>query len=92
VIPAAHPLLAQVLAQREEQDIELLVTDLVMPEMNGWELYQWISLIRPKIKALFMSGYPAGTLPSQNGPGQDRLQKPFSRADLLRKVRQVLDA
>jgi len=94
VLPASSPLDAQYLAQRERGRIQLLVTDLVMPDMNGWELHQWISLLIPGLPTLFMSGYPADTLPGQNGLGLDRtfLQKPFSRRDLLLKVRQLLDA
>ena len=93
VLPASRPLAAQVLAQRVGEPVDLLVTDLVMPDMNGWELHQWVSLLNPKIKTLFMSGYPAGTLSSLDmaGAGRDFLQKPFSRADLLRKVRLLLD-
>jgi two-component system cell cycle sensor histidine kinase/response regulator CckA len=93
VLSASGPLEAQLLAQREGAAIDLLVTDLVMPDMNGWELHQWINLLNPGIKTLFMSGYPAGTLSSQDAVRADRdfLQKPFSRADLLRKVRLLLD-
>jgi two-component system, cell cycle sensor histidine kinase and response regulator CckA len=93
VLPASRSLEAQLLAQREGNTLDLLVTDLVMPDMNGWELHQWISLLAPGIKTLFMSGYPAGTLNPQEAIRTDRdfLQKPFSRADLLRKVRQLLD-
>ena len=93
VIPASRPLAAQVMAQSVGEAVDLLVTDLVMPDMNGWELHQWVSLLNPKIKTLFMSGYPAGTLSSLDvaGAGRDFLQKPFSRADLLRKVRLLLD-
>ena len=92
VISASSPLRAQALVQGEPQAIDLLVTDLIMPEMNGWELYRWMSLARPEIKSLFMSGYPADTIPSMGAPGTAFLQKPFTRANLLQKVRQVLDA
>ena len=92
VIAAANPRQAQAEVQAELQAIDLLVTDLVMPDMNGWELHRWVAGTRPGIKSLFMSGYPAGTIPSPDLPGAEFLQKPFSRADLLRKVRKVLDA
>ncbi len=96
VLPAASPLQAQALAQtlagEAEQTIDLLVTALIMPEMSGWELYQWMSLVRPGTKVLFMSGYPADTLPAQGISARGFLQKPFSREDFLRKVRAVLDA
>ena len=92
VIAAANPRQAQARVQAEPQTVDLLVTDLVMPDMNGWELHRWVAGTRPGIKSLFMSGYPAGTIPSPDLPGAEFLQKPFSRADLLRKVRKVLDA
>jgi PAS domain S-box-containing protein len=92
VFATSSPRQAQALAAGEAP-IDLLVTDLVMPELNGWELYQWISLHRPGLRALFMSGYPAGTVRPEElqGGGRDFLQKPFSRGELLRKVRQILD-
>ncbi len=94
VIATSSPREAQRLAHREREDLALLVTDLVMPEMNGWELHQWVSLLCPGIRSLFMSGYSSDTVRLEQvlGPDRDFLQKPFTRADLLRKVRQVLDA
>jgi nitrogen-specific signal transduction histidine kinase len=73
--------------------VDLLVTDVVMPEMNGNELYQRLSSILPEMKVLFMSGY-AGDLIAHHGVLQDGdsfIQKPFSIEVLTRKVRQVLD-
>jgi DNA-binding NtrC family response regulator len=85
---------AQRLVQQERDTLDLLVTDLVMPELNGWELHLWISLLRPGLRTLFMSGYPAGTVHLEEalGPGRAFLQKPFSRGELLQKVRQILDS
>ncbi len=72
---------------------DLLATDLVMPGLNGRALYHQVQALRPRIRVLFMSGYPAGTISLEALPryGLGYLQKPFSRNDLLRKVRQVLD-
>ncbi len=73
--------------------VDLLVTDVVMPEMNGSELYQRLSSILPEMKVLFMSGY-ASDLIAHHGVSQDGdsfIQKPFSLEVLTRKVRQVLD-
>jgi PAS domain S-box-containing protein len=94
VISTSSPREAQRLAHQERQALALLVTDLVMPEMNGWELHQWVSLLCPDIRSLFMSGYSSDTIALDEvmGPGRDFLQKPFTRTELLRKVRQVLDA
>jgi PAS domain S-box-containing protein len=93
VLAASRPLEAQALIRQERFPIDMLVTDLVMPDMNGWELHQWISLLRPGIRTLFMSGYPADTIHLEEalGPGRTFLQKPFSRAELLHMVRRTLD-
>ena len=92
VLARSNPLEAKALVEREPEAIDLLVTDLVMPGMNGWELWQVVSQARPGIRSLFMSGYPAGTVPAHEVSGRTFLQKPFTRADLLRKVREALDA
>jgi DNA-binding response OmpR family regulator len=72
--------------------IHLLVTDVVLPGMNGRELFDRLALERPGLKVLFMSGY-AGDILSAQGvatEGLDLLQKPFSLQDLAAKVQQVL--
>lgn len=74
--------------------VHLLITDVVMPEMNGSELYQRLSSFLPKMKVLFMSGY-ASDLIAHHGvlqKGDRFIQKPFSLEVLTRKVRQVLDS
>ncbi len=93
VIATSSPREAQRLAHRERENLALLVTDLVMPELNGWDLFQWISLLHPGIRTLFMSGYSSDVVHLEEalGPGREFLQKPFSRSALLRKVRHVLD-
>lgn len=74
--------------------IQLLLTDVIMPGMNGKELALQIAQIRPDIKVLFMSGYTDETI-VQHGvlePNVAFLQKPFSPINLARKVRAVLDS
>jgi PAS domain S-box-containing protein len=74
-------------------DIHLLLTDVVMPGMDGRQLAKRIGAVKPGVKALFMSGYTADVI-AQRGVLDDGVQflsKPFSRADLARKVRQVLE-
>jgi signal transduction histidine kinase/ActR/RegA family two-component response regulator len=73
--------------------IDLLLTDVVMPEMSGRELAARLAKLSPGLKVLFMSGYADDTIVRQDmlNPGSRFLGKPFSREDLLRKVRQVLD-
>ena len=72
--------------------VHLLITDLVLPRMNGRELAEHLSEVYPGIKTLFMSGYTDdATL--KDGVLENRavfLQKPFNMETLLRKVREVL--
>jgi PAS domain S-box-containing protein len=94
VIATADPLEALRFALDPALAIDLLATDLVMPGLSGRELHEQVRILRPGIRTLFLSGYSAGTLlPEHLGePGLGFLQKPFTRAELLRKVREVLDA
>jgi PAS domain S-box-containing protein len=73
--------------------IHLLVTDVVMGEMNGRDLSARLSMIRPDLRRLFMSGYTA-TIIAERGvldEGVDFIQKPFSMQDLAAKVGEALD-
>ncbi len=79
---------------RDPQQIDLMITDLVMPSMGGGELAGRIAALRPMVKVLFMSGY-TDTAIVQNGvldPDTAFLEKPFTPAALSRKVRETLDA
>jgi PAS domain S-box-containing protein len=93
VLPAGTPEQALVMAERYEGPIHLLVTDVVMPKMNGKELMERLKKLRPHIKVLFMSGY-TGNVIVHRGILEDDvqfLQKPFSINSLVGKVREVLD-
>jgi len=94
VVAVPDPLQALARVREGHVDGALLVTDLIMPGLNGIELYRQVQALVPEVRVLFMSGYPAGTLDleTQSGPGRAFLQKPFTRAGLLQKVREVLDA
>ena len=74
-------------------EVELIVSDVIMPGMNGRELAQRISEIRPNVKVLYMSGYADDAVPSQGAldPGAVFLQKPFTADRLVRKVREALE-
>jgi CheY-like chemotaxis protein len=94
VIEAADGAVAMQIAVAHEGVIHLLLTDVIMPGMNGRELAQRISEIRPNAKVLYMSGYTENVI-GQNGTldaGVRLLQKPFNLRDLKSKVREVLDA
>ena len=94
VIEAADGAVAVQIAVAHESVIHLLLTDVIMPGMNGRELAQRISEIRPNIKILYMSGYTENVV-GHNGTldaGVRLLQKPFNLRDLKSKVREVLDA
>ena len=75
-------------------NIDLLVTDIVMPRLGGRALAEQISNVYPHIKVLFISGYAADAITrhGQLEPGTNFLSKPFSRTAFARKVREVLDS
>ena len=94
VIEAADGAVAVQIAVAHEAVIHLLLTDVIMPGMNGRELAQRISEIRPNVKVLYMSGYTENVI-GHNGmldAGVRLLQKPFNLRDLKSKVREALDA
>ncbi len=80
------------LAQAHDGPIQLLVTDVVMPEMSGRELAEQVTRIRPDTRVLYMSGYTNDAI-MRHGiveSGVAFLQKPFSSVALARKVREAL--
>jgi CheY-like chemotaxis protein len=76
--------------------IELMVTDLNMPQMGGQELAREAVRVRPALKVLFISGFSADEagVADESIPGlsPEFLQKPFNPVELARKIRKVLDA
>ncbi|MBJ6751239.1 response regulator [Geomonas anaerohicana] len=73
--------------KQNQQSISLVVTDIVMPRMDGISSYKIISTIDPSIKVLYMSGYvPERPLPE----GVSILIKPFSPIDILQAIRSIL--
>jgi PAS domain S-box-containing protein len=94
VLAAGTPAEAIQMAREHAGEIALLLTDVVMPEMNGRDLARNILALHPRVKRLFMSGYTADVI-AQHGVldvGTHFIYKPFSREDLADKVRQVLDS
>jgi two-component system cell cycle sensor histidine kinase/response regulator CckA len=94
VIEAADGAVAMQIAVAHEGIIHLLLTDVIMPGMNGRELAQRISEIRPNTKVLYMSGYTENVIGHNGTLDADvrLLQKPFTLRDLKKKVREVLDS
>ena len=82
------------LATEHGHEIDLRLTDVVMPEMNGRDLAQKILKIQPRIKCLFMSGYTADVI-ARNGvldQGMHFIEKPFTKQILAAQIRKALDS
>ena len=79
------------IASEHDGPIDLLLTDVVMPQMSGREIAEQVATLRPGIKVVFMSGYPGGTISKQCmfDPGAFFLQKPFEMGALGRMLRQA---
>jgi PAS domain S-box-containing protein len=93
VISAATPAEAVEKATNHSGSIDLLMTDVVMPDMNGRDLAGQITAIYPGIGLLYMSGYTSNVIAHHGvlDAGVAFVQKPFSMSDMTAKVREVLD-
>ena len=93
VLSAQGPFAAIQLAEKNKSPIHLLLTDIVMPKMNGVELSEYLLDIKPSIKVLYMSGYPKEHFRQlkQQDTIARLLKKPFSTYQLTKMVREVLD-
>ena len=93
VLEAEHGEEALVVAREHGAEIQLVLTDVVMPKMGGRELVEQLRKVRPAIRVLYMSGYTAASIDEQDvvEPGTSFLRKPFALAEMLGKVREVLD-
>jgi CheY-like chemotaxis protein len=93
VLEARHGGDALRIAEESERPIDLVLTDLVMPEMGGRELVERLRAHRPALKVVFMSGYTEkaiavdGVMPPHTG----FVEKPFTVEQLMRRVREILD-
>ncbi len=92
VLSALQPLQAISIAKEYPGDIQLLLTDVVMPEMHGNALADTIRGFRPDIKTVFMSGYSPEVMKDHGHPADDLffVQKPFSRGELAMVVQDAL--
>ncbi|MCF8053188.1 MAG: response regulator, partial [Desulfobacterales bacterium] len=92
VLIATSPIEALTLVEAYGGEIHLLITDVIMPEMNGRDLAGRLQTIYPELKILFMSGYTADVI-AHRGMLEDGvrfLQKPFTKQELAVKVREAL--
>jgi two-component system, cell cycle sensor histidine kinase and response regulator CckA len=92
-LEAATPDEAIALCENHPGEIHLLLSDVVMPAMNGKELKERLSSLRPSLKTLYMSGYTADVIANRGILDKDThfIAKPFSTAEIGKKVREVLD-
>jgi CheY-like chemotaxis protein len=78
--------------RERREDVALVLTDLLMPEMRGGELAAAVRAMAPATKILYMSGYASEAIRATVPPGDVILEKPFDSDALLRAVRGALDS
>ena len=92
VLPAAEGSVALDIARSHPDAIDLLVTDMTMPEMDGREAADAIRALRPQCRVLFMSGYPLQVaLPDGIQATDGFIQKPFVPRMLVQRVKEILN-
>jgi DNA-binding NtrC family response regulator len=93
VLSASNGEEALAFSQDLDHDIQLMITDVVMPQMSGRELTERMKAVRPNIRVLYMSGYTDDAIVRHGLLDQSLhfIQKPFDSASVVRKVREVLD-
>lgn len=94
VVTAGTPDEALAQVEKYAGEIDLLMTDVVMPEMNGKDLARKIISMQPKLKSIFMSGYTASVIAHHGvlDEGVNFIQKPFTAKQLSVKIREALDS
>jgi CheY-like chemotaxis protein len=80
--------------ERNSEDVDLLLTDVVLPGVNGRELARRLRMRRPHMKVLFMTGYSRNAIIHQGrlDPDVELIQKPITQADLAGRIRDLLEA
>jgi two-component system, cell cycle sensor histidine kinase and response regulator CckA len=93
VLEAGDPREGLLHAKDHTASLDLLVTDMMMPGMNGYELARHVARLHPEVRILYISGYTDSQIVQQDllGTGAAFLQKPFTPEVLLRKIRELLD-
>ena len=92
VVAAASGHDALTILASQLEHIDVLLTDVIMPHMQGKELADKISVLQPAARVVFMSGYTQGLLSEQGvlEPGVHLIEKPFSETTLLTKLHEIL--
>jgi CheY-like chemotaxis protein len=90
VLPAMGPEEAIGLASSIEEEVDLLITDVAMPGMNGVELHGHLSVARPSLPVLYVSGYVAEAARQWGVPPHQLLEKPFPLSALNERVSAIL--
>jgi two-component system cell cycle sensor histidine kinase/response regulator CckA len=94
VLEAPHGGSALLTCEKHQGKIDLIISDIVMPQMNGQELVERLIPLQPQMKVLFISGYSENVFSDRSplDPGMSYVQKPFTPMELLGKIRHVLDS
>ena len=90
VLAASNPAQALEICNRPQQAIDLLLSDVIMPDMNGRELCHKIRTIRPELKTVFMSGYAGDILDKESDLQVPLIKKPFTLQSLLSTIEEQL--
>jgi CheY-like chemotaxis protein len=91
VLAAASGSEALLVCERHPGAVHLMLTDIVMPQMNGKDLAERLVKLYPTLRVVYMSGYTDDAIGRVLDPGTHFIAKPFNAADLTRMVREVLD-
>ena len=93
VLTAGTPKAGINLAEEHAEDIDLLITDVIMPGMNGRDLANQLQSLFPGLKRIFMSGYTADIIATRGviDKGERFIQKPFTKREMATIVRKALD-
>ena len=92
ILDAPHGGSALLICEQYPGNIDLIISDIVMPQMNGQELVERLLPLQPQMKVMFISGYSEDVFTNRStfDPGKVFIQKPFTPMELLRKVRETL--
>jgi len=93
VISSESPVAALAKLDAESGPVDLLLTDVIMPEMNGRQLFENMRKRRPAVRGLYMSGYTADVIADRGllDESCNFIQKPFQAAEIAQKIRAILD-